>query len=107
MSKFKHVFAVIILTAISTVGLYAFFRYFLFRLPTEASTESVIIDNFTHIHFWVEAFLFSLIMVIMLYAVFAFRRQPHDDTEGPHVHGHTGLEIIWTIVPTAVVITYR
>lgn len=106
MKKYKHAFAVFVLTILSTIGLYALFRFFLFRFPTQASAEAVVIDNFADIHFWLQAFLFALIMVIMLYAVFAFRRQPDDESEGPHVHGHTGLEIIWTIVPTAVVIGF-
>jgi len=45
-------------------------------------------------------------MVIMFYAVYAFRRQPGDEEDAEHVHGHTGLEIIWTIVPTLVVIVF-
>lgn len=106
MRKYKHALAVIVLTVIGTVGLYALFRFVLYRFPTQASAEAVVIDNFANIHFWLQAFLFALIMVIMLYAVFAFRRQPDDESEGPHVHGHTGLEIIWTIVPTAVVIGF-
>ncbi len=106
MKKYKHALAVFVLTILSTIGLYALFRFFLFRFPTQASAEAIIIDNFADIHFWLQAFLFALIMVIMLYAVFAFRRQPDDESEGPHVHGHTGLEIIWTIVPTAVVIGF-
>lgn len=106
MKKYKHAIAVFVLTILSTIGLYILFRFFLYRFPAQASAEAVIIDNFADIHFWLQAFLFALIMVIMLYAVFAFRRQPDDESEGPHVHGHTGLEIIWTIVPTAVVIGF-
>ncbi|HRQ41806.1 MAG TPA: cytochrome c oxidase subunit II [Chloroflexota bacterium] len=106
MRKYRHALAVFVLTILSTIGLYILFRFFLYRFPSQASAEAVVIDNFADIHFWLQAFLFGLIMVIMLYAVFAFRRQPDDESEGPHVHGHTGLEIIWTIVPTAVVIGF-
>ncbi len=106
MRKYRHAIAVIVLTIVSTVGLYALFRFFLFRLPTQASEEAVVIDGLADIHFWVQAFLFALIMVIMLYSVYAFRRQPGDETDAPHVHGHTGLEIIWTVVPTLAVIGF-
>jgi cytochrome c oxidase subunit 2 len=106
MNKSKHTIAVILLTIVSTVGLFAFFNYVLYRLPTAASAEAEPIDTMIEIHFGLQAFLFALIMVIMLYAVFAFRRKPGDEEEGPHVHGHTGLEILWTIVPTAVVIVF-
>lgn len=106
MRKYKHVFAVIVLTILSTLAIYALFRFVMFRFPTQASEEAPIIDGFADLHFWLQAFLFALIMVIMLYAVAVFRRQPGDEEEGPHVHGHTGLEIIWTIVPTLVVIGF-
>src|SRR5205807_9381059 len=39
----------------------------------------------------------------ILYAVFKFRVRPDDDSDGPPVHGHTGLEIVWTAVPAALV----
>jgi cytochrome c oxidase subunit 2 len=52
------------------------------------------------------AFLFSLIMVFMLYSVFVFRRKQGDDTDGIHFHGHTGLEIAWTIVPLIAVLGF-
>jgi cytochrome c oxidase subunit 2 len=35
--------------------------------------------------------------------VLKFRARPDDDSDGPPVHGHTGLEIVWTAVPAALV----
>ena len=32
-----------------------------------------------------------------------FRARPDDDSDGPPIHGHTGLEIAWTAVPTVLV----
>ena len=32
-----------------------------------------------------------------------FRAKPDDDSDGPPIHGHTGLEIFWTAVPTLLV----
>jgi cytochrome c oxidase subunit 2 len=37
---------------------------------------------------------------------FVFRREDGDETDGPHVHGNTKLEIGWTIVPTVVVLGF-
>ena len=42
---------------------------------------------------------------MIVYAVWAFRVQPDDDTDGPPIHGHTGLEIAWTVVPALLVIS--
>jgi cytochrome c oxidase subunit 2 len=52
------------------------------------------------------AFLFALIMVFMIYSVFVFRRKDGDETDGPHTHGNTALEIGWTIVPTFIVVGF-
>ena len=41
---------------------------------------------------------------MIVYAVWTFRVQPDDDTDGPPIHGHTGLEIAWTVVPAILVI---
>lgn len=105
MGRFKHVISIAILVALATVGLRALFDVIL-ALPRASSAEAVPIDRLFNGHYWMIAFLFSLIMVMMLYAVFVFRRKDGDETDGPHVHGHTGLEIGWTIVPTFVVLGF-
>src|ERR1041384_3841831 len=35
----------------------------------------------------------------MIYAVLRFRVREDDFEDGPPVHGHTGLEITWTVIP--------
>ena len=37
------------------------------------------------------------------YAVYKFRAPPGDTDDGSPIHGHTGLEIVWTLVPTILV----
>jgi cytochrome c oxidase subunit 2 len=48
--------------------------------------------------------IFALVAAVIVYAVWTFRVQPDDDTDGPPIHGHTGLEIAWTVVPAFLVI---
>ena len=105
MGRLKHPINIIILVALSTLGLRFLFSYIL-ALPFAASAEAGPIDTLFNGHFWMIAFLFSLIMVMMLYSVFVFRRGDDDDTDGPHIHGNTRLEIGWTIVPTFVVLGF-
>lgn len=105
MGRFKHVINIVILVALSTVGLRLLFDVIL-ALPAAASAEAGPIDVLFDAHYWMIAFLFSLIMVLMLYSVFVFRRKDDDETDGPHVHGNTRLEIGWTIIPTFVVIGF-
>jgi cytochrome c oxidase subunit 2 len=42
--------------------------------------------------------------VFIVYAIVVFRRKPGDEEDGPHIHGHSGLEIVWTILPLITVI---
>jgi cytochrome c oxidase subunit 2 len=35
--------------------------------------------------------------------VWKFRVRPDDDSDGPPIHGHTGIEIVWTAVPAILV----
>lgn len=105
MGKFKHAIAVAVLTLVTAVGLYFLFRW-MFTLPTAASAQAEPIDTMFQSHFMMMAFLFSFIMVMMLYSVAVFRRRPDDTEDGPHIHGHTGLEIAWTVIPTIVVVGF-
>jgi cytochrome c oxidase subunit 2 len=74
-------------------------------LPKEASDEAGRID----LVFWfVTAIciaIFALVAAVIGYSVWKFRAPPDDLTDGPPVHGHTGLEIAWTAVPFALVIS--
>lgn len=105
MGRFRHLINIILLLVLSTLGLRFLIEY-IFALPVAASAEARPIDNLFNGHFWMIAFLFSLIMVLMLYAIFVFRRQDGDETDGPHIHGNRNLEITWTIIPTFVVIGF-
>ena len=48
--------------------------------------------------------IFAVVAAITMYAVVKFRAKPDDDSDGPPVHGHTGIEIAWTTVPLILVI---
>jgi cytochrome c oxidase subunit 2 len=75
-------------------------------LPVAASTQAAIVDNVVNLHLILIAFLFSLVVVFMLYSVVAFRRRPGDDRDGEHFEGHSVLEIVWTVVPLIVVVIF-
>src|SRR4029079_1309333 len=48
-------------------------------------------------------FVFSIVAAVSIFAIWKFRAKPDDDSDGPPIHGHTGLEIAWTAVPTLLV----
>jgi cytochrome c oxidase subunit II len=72
-------------------------------LPTSASEEMDRIE-FT---FWFTTVIciavFAVVAAAIMYSVLKFRVQPEDDTDGPPIHGHTGLEIWWTAIPAVLV----
>jgi cytochrome c oxidase subunit II len=72
-------------------------------LPPAASVERDRID----VVFWVVTTIcmgiFSLVAAVSIYSVLKFRARPDDDSDGPPIHGHTGLEIVWTAVPAVLV----
>ena len=46
--------------------------------------------------------IFALVARWILYCR-ALPRAPDDDSDGPPIHGHTGLEIAWTAIPAVLV----
>jgi cytochrome c oxidase subunit 2 len=77
--------------------------FFIPWLPDQASKEREGIDFV----FWLTAGIclgiFGLVAAMILYAVVKFRRRPDDDSDGAPIHGHTGLEIVWTAIPAVLV----
>jgi cytochrome c oxidase subunit 2 len=103
----NHIIGVIVVIIIGTLlawaGLGAGFESL---LPVRAAEEAAYVDRLLGMHFYVIAFLFVLIMGFMLYSVVAFRRRAGDTTDAQHIHGHTTLEIVWTIVPLGTVLYF-
>ena len=75
-------------------------------LPEQASVQARTIDQLFSLEFKVIAFLFSLIVVFMVYSIFVFRRKPGDTTDAAHIEGNTKLEVVWTIAPLATVMIF-
>ena len=97
--------AVVALISIALVvaALTTAIAYFVDWLPDQASEERQGID----LVFWVTVgiciFVFAVVASVSIYAGIKFRVRPDDESDGPPIHGHTGLEIVWTAVPTALV----
>jgi cytochrome c oxidase subunit 2 len=72
-------------------------------LPTSASEEMDRIE-FT---FWFTTVIcvavFAVVAAVIAYSILNFRVQPDDESDGPPIHGHTGVEIVWTAIPAVLV----
>ena len=72
-------------------------------LPISASQERDRIDFVFWFVVGICIFIFAVVASAMTYMILRFRARPDDDSDGPPIHGHTGLEIAWTAVPTVLV----
>ena len=73
-------------------------------LPTSASEEFDRIQDLYWFATVMSIVIFSLVAAVVVYSVWKWRVPDDDDADGPPIHGHTGLEIVWTAVPAILVI---
>jgi cytochrome c oxidase subunit 2 len=73
-------------------------------LPTSASEEFDRIQDIYWFATIISIPIFSLVTAVVLYSVWKWRVPDDDDEDGPPIHGHTGLEILWTAVPAVLVV---
>lgn len=72
-------------------------------LPTPASREAGRIDFVFWFVVVICIVIFAVVVAVIVYAAVHFRAAPDDLSDGPPIHGHTGLEILWTLIPTVLV----
>ncbi len=92
---------VIVVTALVILGLQS-----VALVPNLASAEGELVDQMFQLEIYVIAFIFSLIVVFVLYSVVVFRRKPGETGDGAYVKGNAPLEIAWTLIPLAVVLGF-
>jgi cytochrome c oxidase subunit 2 len=69
-----------------------------------ASTAAPKIDQLLDVMIVLSAFVFSLVMVMLFYALWKFKAKPGDESDGEPIHGNTRLEVAWTVIPTIIVL---
>jgi cytochrome c oxidase subunit II len=95
----KLIAAVIVLTVVTSV---------IMLIPNwngeEASTAAGKIDTLLDVMIVLSSFVFSIVMVMLVYSVWRWRVKPGDEGDGAPIHGNTRLEIAWTVIPTVIVL---
>ena len=71
-------------------------------LPENVSTFGGEIDSLFYLIYYITAATFVLVTVLMVLFLVMFREQP--GRRATYTHGNTSLEIIWTIIPAAILI---
>lgn len=100
----KKVAIPILLTLVISVPLIIFFLN-VDLLPASAGKEAESIDTLFQVLLSLASVIFGLVMAVILYSLFAFRRQPGDLQDAKPVYGNIPLEVTWTVIPLVVVIT--
>jgi len=72
--------------------------------PEPASAQAHAIHDLYTIVFIIAAVIFFVVEGLIVWTVIRYRRRPGDDELPPQTHGHNLAEIVWTVVPTIIVI---
>ena len=71
--------------------------------PDPVTEQGRAIDELYNIVFLFAAAIFLAIEAAILYIVLRYRRGARDDLLPEQTHGHTGAEILWTLIPFVIV----
>lgn len=100
MDKFWSIlFAIIIVLC---VALFAVAPAAGWWLPPNVATFGGSVDGLFYLILWITAFFFVLTEGILVYNMWKFASGPNRRV--PYVHGNHRLEVMWTIVPAAILI---
>jgi len=87
------------LFAIASAVILIIVAYAIPWLPYPASREAGRINFVYWFAEWISIGIFAIVAAPLMYSLWAFRVKEGDTSDGPPVHGHTGLEITWTAIP--------
>src|SRR3954447_2796696 len=72
--------------------------------PDAKSVQGQEIRDLYDIVFIIAAIIFFVVEGLIVWTVIRYRRKPGDDILPPQTHGNNLAEIMWTLIPTAIVI---
>ena len=72
--------------------------------PEAKSVEGAQIRNLYDVVFGIAVVIFLVVEGLIVWSVVRYRRRPGDDELPPQTHGNNLAEIMWTLIPTAIVI---
>ncbi len=74
--------------------------------PSEASKQAGNVHTVYDVLLIASVPIFVLVETVVLFAVWKFRMKPGEEMkDGPPIHGHTRLEVVWTAFPALLLIS--
>ena len=73
-------------------------------LPLAASKEAILIDDLFNVMMVISTGIFILVQGAILFVAFRYQRKEGDETDAKYVHGNIPLEIVWTAIPSVIVL---
>lgn len=68
-------------------------------LPEQASRQADRVHDLLWYVIWASVVIFTIVTVVLVYCALRFRAKPGDESDGPPIHGHTKLEVVWSVIP--------
>ena len=72
--------------------------------PIAVTSQGAEIRDLYTIVFLIAVAIFIVVEGLIIWSVIRYRRKPGDDTLPPQTHGNNIAELVWTVVPTLIVI---
>ena len=98
----KNFYLILIISAVFGISFWIGFNFNL--LPVEASINAPIYDELFKILFIIGLIIFIGMSLAVIYSLFRFRKRRDQTGDGIALEGNLSLEIIWTIIPSIVVL---
>jgi len=101
--KSKHLLPIVIIGLI-VAALTAAQALLIDWLPPAASEQADRTFTLLWVLFWASAVFFVIVTAVIIYSVWKFRADKDDMGDGPPIHGNTALEVVWTTIPSIVLV---
>ena len=98
----KNFYLILIISAVFGISFLIGFNVNL--LPAEASINAPIYDELFKILFIIGLIIFIGMTIAVIYSLFKFRKRKDQYGDGIALEGNLSLEIVWTIIPSIIVL---
>ena len=98
----KNIYLILIISLVFAISFWIGFNVNL--LPAEASINAPIYDELFKILFIIGLIIFIGMTIAVIYSLFRFRKRNDQIGDGIALEGNLSLEIVWTIIPSIIVL---